>query len=136
MTSIQHDLNDGLVFVLVVTYTAPLSAIDAMMPAHRRFLDEHFAAGEFLASGPRAPRTGGVIIARAADRDAIWALIAADPFTRDGLATYDVHAFLPTRGPFALPLRDSTAPVRAQPHLPTADTPQSGHLALQKETTI
>ena len=113
MTSIHPDPHDGLVFVLVVTYTASLSAIDAVMPAHRRFLDEHFAAGEFLASGPQAPRTGGVIIARAADRDAIERLIAADPFTRDGLATYDVHAFLPTRGPFALPLRDSTAPVPA-----------------------
>ncbi len=113
MTSIHHDPHDGLVFVLVVTYTAPLSAIDAAMPAHQRFLDEHFAAGEFLASGPQAPRTGGVIIARAADRDAIERLIAADPFTRDDLATYEVHAFLPTRGPFALPLRDSTAAVPA-----------------------
>lgn len=111
MASIHHDPHDGPVFVLVVTYTASLSAIDAAMPAHRRFLDEHFAAGEFLASGPLSPRTGGVIIARATDRDAIERLIAADPFTRDGLATYDVHAFLPTRGPFALPLRDSTAPV-------------------------
>ncbi len=113
MTSIHPDPHDGLVFVLVVTYTASLSAIDAVMPAHRRFLDEHFAAGEFLASGPQAPRTGGVIIARAADRDAVERLIAEDPFTRDGLATYDVHAFLPTRGPFAVPLRDSTAPVPA-----------------------
>ncbi|HQR25436.1 MAG TPA: YciI family protein [Nocardioides sp.] len=113
MTSTRDDSRDGLVFVLIVTYTGPLTAIDAAMPAHRRFLDEHFAAGAFLASGPQAPRTGGVIIARAADRDAIEQLIAADPFTRDGLATYDVHAFLPTRGPFALPLRDSAAPVPA-----------------------
>ncbi len=113
MTSINRDGDDGLVFVLVVSYTAPLSAIDAAMPAHQRFLDEHFAAGEFLASGPQAPRTGGVIIARAPDRDAIEQLVAADPFTRDGLATYDVHAFLPTRGPFALPLRDRTAFVPA-----------------------
>jgi uncharacterized protein YciI len=113
MTSITRDGNDGLVFVLVVSYTASLSAIDAAMPAHQRFLDEHFATGEFLASGPQAPRTGGVIIARAADRDAIERLIAADPFTRNSLATYDVHPFRPTRGPFALPLRDGTAPVPA-----------------------
>ncbi len=113
MTSIHHAPQDGQVFVLVVNYTASLSTIDAAMPAHQRFLDEHFAAGEFLVSGPRAPRTGGVIIARAADRDAIERVIAADPFTRDGLATYDVHVFLPTRGPFALPLRDRTAPVPA-----------------------
>ena len=106
------------------------------MPAHRRFLDEHFAAGEFLASGPQVPRTGGVIIARAADRDAIEQLVAADPFTRDGLATYDVHAFLPTRGPLALaaPRRHRARPGLTPP--PTARTSTSGHLALQKETTI
>jgi uncharacterized protein YciI len=113
MTSIHHAPHDGLVFVLVVTYTSPLTAVDTAMPAHQRFLDQHFATGEFLASGPLAPRTGGVIIARAADRDAIERLITADPFTRGGLATYDVHAFLPTRGPFAHPLQDSTAPLPA-----------------------
>ena len=34
MTSIHHDPHDGLVFVLVISYTASLSAIDAVMPAH------------------------------------------------------------------------------------------------------
>ena len=115
VTSTHQDPHDGLIFVLVVGYTASLPAIDAAMPAHQRFLDEHFAAGEFLASGPQVPRTGGVIIARAADREAIERLIAADPFVRDGLAAYDVHAFLPTRGPFALPLRDGTASPRNSP---------------------
>ena len=113
MTFLKCGDDGPLVFVVVVTYTAPLSAIDAAMPSHQRFLDEHFASGEFLASGPLVPRTGGVIFARAADRDAIERLVAADPFARDGLATYDVHAFRPTRGPFALPLRDSTTTVRA-----------------------
>ncbi len=94
------------VFVLVVTYVAPLAAVDAAMPAHRRFLDEHFAAGDFLVSGPRQPRTGGVILARVPDREQVDRLIEADPFTRLGLATYEVHAFIPTRGPCAPPLRD------------------------------
>ncbi len=105
MTSTSHSPHDGTVFVLVVSYTASLSAIDAAMPGHRRFLDEHFAAGEFLASGPQVPRTGGVIIARAVSRAAIDQLIATDPFTRDGLATYEVHAFDPTRGPLRAPPR-------------------------------
>ena len=106
MTSIHPAAHDDLVFVLVVSYAASLPTIDAAMPAHQRFLDEHFAAGDFLASGPHAPRKGGVILARANDREAIERLVEADPFTRDGLATYDIHAFLPTRGPLALPLRD------------------------------
>lgn len=96
--------------LLVLTYTAPLLAIDAAMPAHRRFLDEHFAAGEFLATGPRDPRTGGVILARLRDDRRVSDVVAADPFSQLGLATYDVIVFRPTRGPFALPLSDSTAP--------------------------
>lgn len=96
----------SLIFVLVVTYTAPLTAVDAVMPAHRHFLDEHFATGEFLASGPLDPRTGGVILARVRSADRVAELIAADPFTRRGLAAYEVHAFAPTRGPFAPLLRD------------------------------
>lgn len=51
-----------------------------------------------------------MILARAPDRAAIERLIAEDPFTRDGLATYDVHAFNPTRGPLAAPLLHGSAP--------------------------
>ncbi|MGN6250279.1 MAG: VOC family protein [Marmoricola sp.] len=101
---------DGLVFVLLLTYVAKLDEIDAATPAHRRFLDDHFEAGDFLASGPQDPRTGGVILARARNRAAIERIIAEDPFARDGLATYDVHAFHPTHGPFAAPLLHGRAP--------------------------
>lgn len=105
------DTDRGPSYVLVLTYQADLSAIDAALPAHRRFLDEHFASGEFLVSGPREPRTGGVILARIASEDRLEAVIAADPFVRQGLATYEAIAFHPTRGPFALPLSDAAAPI-------------------------
>lgn len=98
-------------YVLVVSYTAPLRAVDAAMPAHRRFLDEHFATGEFLASGPREPRVGGVILARFYSRARLTAVIAADPFVRQGLASYEAIAFEPTRGPFALPMVDPIAAI-------------------------
>lgn len=96
-------------YVLLVSYTADLAAIDAEMPAHQRFLNRHFASGEFLLSGPRDPRTGGVILARAVNDARVAQIIAADPFLQQGLATYEVISFHPTRGPLALSLR---APVR------------------------
>lgn len=98
-------------YVLIVSYTAPLRVVDAAMPAHRRFLDEHFATGEFLASGPREPRVGGVILARFNSRARLCSVIAADPFVRQNLASYEVIAFHPTRGPFALPMSDPTASI-------------------------
>jgi uncharacterized protein YciI len=65
-------------YVLLVNYTADLAAIDAEMPAHQRFLDQHVASGEFLVSGPRDPRTGGVILAHTISDARVAQIIATD----------------------------------------------------------
>lgn len=77
-------------FIVLVHYTKPLSDIDALRPAHLAFLDEHFASGTFLFSGPRDPRVGGVIAATCPDESTLRALLAEDPFARAGAATYEV----------------------------------------------
>lgn len=84
-------------FIVSITYTAPLEAIDAALPDHAAFLDRHYAAGVFIASGRKVPRTGGVILAAAASREALSALLAEDPFSRKGLATYQVEEFIPSK---------------------------------------
>ncbi len=83
-------------FVVTLTYTAPLARIDELVPEHVRWLEVQYAAGAFLASGPQVPRTGGLILARAGDRAALDAILAEDPFARAGVATYQVTEFLPT----------------------------------------
>lgn len=83
-------------FVVTLTYTAPLETIDELVPAHVGWLETHYAAGAFLASGRQVPRTGGVILARAADRAALDAILAEDPFALAAVATYQVTEFLPT----------------------------------------
>jgi uncharacterized protein YciI len=97
-------------YVLLVNYTADLAAIDAEMPAHQRFLDQHVASGEFLVSGPRDPRTGGVILAHTISDARVAQIIATDPFLQQGLVTYEVIRFHPTRGALALSLRDAVEP--------------------------
>jgi uncharacterized protein YciI len=82
-------------FVIIVDYVQPLSDVDRWIEAHREFLREQYAAGIFLASGPRTPRTGGVILAHGCDRAALEALIQADPFKREGIATYSILEFSP-----------------------------------------
>ncbi|WP_027483698.1 YciI family protein [Deinococcus pimensis] len=91
------DASDLLHFVVLLTYRAPLADIDAALPAHRAFLDEAYADGVFLLSGPRAPRTGGVILARARSEHELRVRLTRDPFARANLATYDLVAFTPTR---------------------------------------
>jgi uncharacterized protein YciI len=81
------------VFLLLLTYVKPLAEVDALMREHVAWLDEHYAAGRFLVSGRRIPRTGGVIIARGEDRAEIEALAATDPFVRGDVATCEVVEF-------------------------------------------
>jgi uncharacterized protein YciI len=81
------------VFVLLLTYVRPLAEVDALMREHVSWLDEHYAAGRFLVSGRRIPRTGGVIVARGDDRAEIEALAATDPFVSGGVATCEVVHF-------------------------------------------
>ena len=79
--------------MLLLTYVRPLAAVDALMREHVAWLDEHYAAGRFLVSGRRIPRTGGVIVARGDDRAEIEALAATDPFVAAGVATCEVIRF-------------------------------------------
>lgn len=85
------------VFVLELTYTAPLEAVDAVIPAHVAWLDEQYASGVFLASGRKVPRDGGVILAAGEDREEIERLTATDPFVAAGVCAYRITEFLATK---------------------------------------
>jgi pimeloyl-ACP methyl ester carboxylesterase/uncharacterized protein YciI len=89
------------VFVLQVTYTAPLRCIDALLGEHSAWLDRNFAVGRFLLSGPQVPRVGGMILAIGPSRGDIEAIASTDPLVRAGAASYDVVEFSATRGPWA-----------------------------------
>jgi uncharacterized protein YciI len=80
-------------FVIELVYTASLARIDAQMPAHMRFLKKHYAAGNFLVSGRKVPRDGGIILAVAASRDEVERIITEDPFVEKGLAEYRIIEF-------------------------------------------
>ena len=80
-------------YVVLVNYTQPLAVIEQHLTAHRAFLDQHYANGNLLASGPRNPRTGGVLLAGNMEREARDAVLAEDPFARAGVASYEVIEF-------------------------------------------
>ncbi|GAA3847742.1 YciI family protein [Streptomyces coacervatus] len=81
-------------FVLELTYTAPLDAVDAALDAHVAWLDEQFTKGVFLAAGRKNPRDGGVIIAVADDRAQVEEIAAGDPFRTAGLCEYRITEFV------------------------------------------
>lgn len=83
-------------YLVLLRYVAPLEAVDRWLPAHRDYLQQRYAEGSFLLSGRREPRTGGVVLATAPSRAALDALLDEDPFHREGVAEYEVVAFVPT----------------------------------------
>ena len=80
-------------FVIELIYKADLSEIDAHMAAHVKFLKKYYAAGNFLISGRKIPRDGGIIIATAQDKSLIEAIIREDPFYQHGLAEFRIIEF-------------------------------------------
>ncbi len=83
-------------FLAIPTYKKPLEEVDRFLRAHREYLAKHYAAGDFIASGPQTPRVGGVIMIKANDRTAVEAIIAQDPFNINGIADYQIVEFTPT----------------------------------------
>jgi uncharacterized protein YciI len=81
-------------FVLSLNYVAPLSEVDRFRDEHMAWVGRQYAAGYFVASGPKVPRTGGLILARGGSAEEIAALVASDPFTREGVAEYEVTEFV------------------------------------------
>jgi uncharacterized protein YciI len=80
-------------FVIELIYKVDLSRIDAHMPAHVAFLKKHYASGQFLVSGRKVPRDGGIILAVGKTRADIEAIVAQDPFVAEGLADFRVIEF-------------------------------------------
>jgi uncharacterized protein YciI len=80
-------------FVIELTYKAPLTEIDAAMKPHMAFVRKHYDAGTFLVSGRKVPRDGGIILALGKSREAVEAIMREDPFCSRGLAEFRVIEF-------------------------------------------
>src|SRR5213595_1589237 len=80
-------------FVIELIYKRPLAEIDARMKAHVNFLRKYYSAGNFLVSGRKIPRDGGIILAVGESRDAIESIAKEDPFYTKGLADVRVIEF-------------------------------------------
>lgn len=80
-------------FVIELIYKTDLAAIDAHMTAHVRFLKKYYASGNFLVSGRKIPRDGGIIIAVGKTRQEIETIVAEDPFVARGLADFRIIEF-------------------------------------------
>ncbi|GAA0531778.1 YciI family protein [Chitinophaga japonensis] len=83
-------------FLILLQYIRPLTAIEHYLEAHRAFLDKYYKSGQFILSGRRKPRSGGLIICKASSRKEVEQIITEDPFDKYQLAMYEIIEFEPT----------------------------------------
>ena len=84
-------------FIIELTYTVPLSQVDAYLESHIEFLNKYYEAGNFIASGRKVPRDGGIILAVASNKKEIEKIIAQDPFHTNNIAQYKITEFAATK---------------------------------------
>ena len=84
-------------FIVSLTYVVGLETVERFLPAHVTYLEAHYAAGDFIASGRKVPRTGGIIFSKLASRAALEAVLAEDPFAVNQVACYDIIEFEPSK---------------------------------------
>lgn len=84
-------------FIVQLTYKAPITEVDKYLQAHREFLDYHYKQGLFLVSGPMKPRTGGILIALTRDKALLESVLKQDPYHLAEIADYALIEFIPVK---------------------------------------
>src|SRR4051812_25154328 len=91
----------GMYALALLRYRKPLDEVLAVVDEHRAYLKELNAQGLLLASGPFDPRAGGALLLRVPDEGSCEALDRIrenDPFTKKGMAQYELLPWAPTIG--------------------------------------
>jgi uncharacterized protein YciI len=99
------DASWAAMFIIELSYKVDLAEIDAHMAAHVQFLKKYYAAGNFVVSGRKIPREGGIIVALGKSREQIEAIVQEDPFYEHGLADFRIVEFRASQRANDLPKR-------------------------------
>ena len=96
-------------FVIELIYKADLVEVDAHMAAHVSFLKKYYASGNFLVSGRKILRDGGIILALGKSRGEIEAIVKEDPFYEHRLADFRIIEFRASQRAEDIPKRIETS---------------------------
>lgn len=80
-------------FVCKVNYIQPLEFVEKYLAEHRAYLKLGYNSGNLLASGPRDPKDGGLIIGRFDSKDDCSNFAKNDPFVLNDVAVYEIFEF-------------------------------------------
>lgn len=80
-------------FIVNLTYIKPLDTVEKCLEKHIDFLNQYYTKGLFIASGRKNPRTGGIILMRAKNKETVQEIIMQDSFYQNEIAQYDIIEF-------------------------------------------
>ena len=81
--------------IIELTYKKPISEVERYLDDHKLFLDKNYQDKNFLASGAKVPRVGGVILSNQS-LAILEELIKQDPFYKNEIADYRLIEFNPS----------------------------------------
>ncbi|KAB8180078.1 YciI family protein [Microbispora catharanthi] len=82
-------------FVVTVTYTAPLKDVDQWRPAHGEWLNDLITRRLLLVAGRQVPLVGGVYLTTDMPAEELAQILASDPYVLNNVATHSVVEFTP-----------------------------------------
>ena len=84
-------------FIVELTYKVALSEVDKHLEAHIKYLNIQYDLGNFIASGRKEPRNGGIIVSKISNKDDLLKALSEDPFKKHNLADYNIIEFIPSK---------------------------------------
>lgn len=84
-------------FIIDITYKKPIDIVEKYLAEHRNFLEEGYQKDYFVASGPKNPRNGGIIVSQLKDRSQLETILKQDPFIVHDIAEYQFIEFEPVK---------------------------------------
>ena len=83
-------------FVAVLTYKVAIEEVEKHLSEHVDFLKTQYRDGNFIASGRKVPRTGGVILSNMDSKEGLEKVLSQDPFNINDVADYEIIEFVPS----------------------------------------
>ena len=84
-------------FIVNLTYIKSIKEVEKYLDNHIEYLNKQYSLENFICSGRKNPRIGGVILAKAKNINIINEIIEEDPFFINKIAKYDITEFIPTK---------------------------------------
>jgi uncharacterized protein YciI len=83
-------------FIINLTYKVSLDEVDKYLQQHVEYLKVQYEKKNFIASGRKNHRDGGVILSKLDSKDKLQEVLKKDPFYIKNLANYEIIEFFPT----------------------------------------